>query len=244
VERLIPEVVDVIEDSNAGQVEVALPVYGAVALAHSDDIKVMITGQGADELFGGYSWYSKVAEREGYRKLRGRMVEDLLLLYKETLEREDKITMAHSIELREPFLDPEVVRVALATDLHLNVLGGDDAFGKHVHRKVAQYLGIPEDIAYRVKEAAQHGSGIHATIDSIARRRGYDEDSVPTSYVQLLKNREKVGSSQRYGYLFDEDDIWLCEPHVQLYLDTVSSKAPRSQVLAEARNSRKPAAGN
>ena len=107
----------VIEDSNAGQVEVALPVYAAVKLAHEDGIKVMLTGQGADELFGGYSWYAKVVEKEGYKMLRRHMIEDLLLLYKETLEREDKITMAHSIELREPFLDPEVIKVALATSL-------------------------------------------------------------------------------------------------------------------------------
>ncbi|MGI0040127.1 MAG: asparagine synthetase B family protein, partial [Nitrososphaera sp.] len=161
VERLVPEVISVIEDANAGQVEVALPVYSAVKLAHQDGMKVMLTGQGADELYGGYSWYAKVAEKEGYEKLRERMVEDLLLLYKETLEREDKITMAHSIELREPFLDSEVIRVALATELRLNVKGGNDILGKHVHRKLAQSLGIPKDIAYRVKEAAQHGSGMH-----------------------------------------------------------------------------------
>src|ERR687892_2101238 len=138
MERLIPEVMNVIEDSNAGQVEVALPVYCAVKLAHEDGIKVMLTGQGADELFGGYSWYAKIVEKEGYKMLRRRMIEDLLLLYKETLEREDKITMAHSIELREPFLDPEVIKVALATSLRLNVRGGGDSFGKHVHRKLAE----------------------------------------------------------------------------------------------------------
>src|SRR5581483_11456721 len=94
VEHLIPKVLRVIEDSNSGQVEVALPVYGAVKLASLDGIRVMLTGQGADELFGGYSWYSRVAEKEGYRKLRVHMKEDLLLLYKETLEREDYKAMA------------------------------------------------------------------------------------------------------------------------------------------------------
>ena len=240
VESLIPKVIEVIEDSNAGQVEVALPVYGAVELAHRDGIKVMITGQGADELYGGYSWYAKVAEKEGYRKLRHHMTEDLLLLYKETLEREDKITMAHSIELREPFLDPEVIKVALATDLHLNVKRGGDEFGKHVHRKVAEAFGIPRDIAYRIKEAAQHGSGIHATIDSIARRRGYDEESIPPFYLDALTSREKIGSSQRYGYLFGEEKIWIAEPHVQLYLDSFPNKMLRP-ILAEAKTSRKPA---
>jgi asparagine synthase (glutamine-hydrolysing) len=235
VERLIPEVINVIEDANAGQVEVALPVYSAVSLAHKDGMKVLLTGQGADELFGGYSWYAKVAEKEGYKKLRERMVEDLLLLYKETLEREDKITMAHSIELREPFLDPEVIRVALATELRLNVRGGRDTMGKHVHRKAAQSLGIPNDIAYRVKEAAQHGSGMHDVIDSIAKRRGFDDSSVLASYLDALRSRERIGSSQRYGYLFGDEKIWTAEPHVQLYLDSISKKLQQFELVARVK---------
>ncbi|AFU59642.1 asparagine synthase B [Candidatus Nitrososphaera gargensis Ga9.2] len=235
VEKLVPEVINVIEDANAGQVEVALPVYSAVKLAHEDDIRVMLTGQGADELFGGYSWYPKVVEKEGYKKLRERMVEDLLLLYKETLEREDKITMAHSIELREPFLDTEVIRVALATELRLNVKGGHDTFGKHVHRRLAQSLGIPKDIAYRVKEAAQHGSGMHDVIGAIARKHGFDDSSVPASYIAALRQREKIGSSQRYGYLFGDEKIWTAEPHVQMYLDSISKRLPQFEVVAKVK---------
>jgi asparagine synthase (glutamine-hydrolysing) len=232
VERLIPEVMNVIEDSNAGQVEVALPVYCAVKLAHEDGIKVMLTGQGADELFGGYSWYAKVVEKEGYKMLRRHMIEDLLLLYKETLEREDKITMAHSIELREPFLDPEVIKVALATSLRLNVRGGGDTFGKHVHRKVAETLGIPGDIAYRIKEAAQHGSGMHGMLDAIARKHGFEDSTVPDIYLEELKAREKIGSSQRYGYLFVDGKIWIAEPHMQMYLDSILKKMAGLELIA------------
>src|SRR5918992_1020756 len=230
--KLIPEVMNVIEDSNAGQVEVALPVYCAVKLAHEDGIKVMLTGQGADELFGGYSWYAKVVEKEGYKMLRRHMIEDLLLLYKETLEREDKITMAHSIELREPFLDSEVIKVALATSLRLNVKGGSDSFGKHVHRKLAERVGIPHDIAYRIKEAAQHGSGMHGMLDDIARKHGFDESTIPTDYLEELKMREKIGSSQRYGYLFGDGKIWIAEPHIQMYLDSLLKKTIRSELVA------------
>jgi len=221
VERLIPEVIRVIEDSNAGQVEVALPVYGAVGLAHQDGIKVMLTGQAADELFGGYCWYPKVAKREGYRKLRQHMIEDLSLLYKETLEREDKITMAHSVELREPYLDPEVIKVASCTDLRLNVKGFDDMFGKHVHRKLAENMGISHEIAYRAKEAAQHGSGVHSILKAVSNKQRFDL-AVPSDNLDDLRLRERIGSSQRYGYLFENEKDWIAEPQVQIYLDSVS----------------------
>jgi asparagine synthase (glutamine-hydrolysing) len=224
IEQLIPEIMRVIEDSNAGQVEVALPVYGAVELAKKDGIRMMLTGQGADELFGGYSWYANVAKREGYRKLRARMAEDLSLLYKETLEREDKITMAHSVELREPFLDMDVVRTSMAIDLRLNVRP-DDKFGKRVHRKLAEALGIPKEIAFRVKEAAQHGSGVHDIIDLIARKNGFDETAITSGYLRQLQSKEKMGSSQRYGYMFEkEQKMWIAEPHVQMYLDSIAKK--------------------
>ncbi len=222
VERLIPEMIHVIEENNAGQVEVAIPVYGAVKLAHEQGIRVMLTGQGADELFGGYPWYAKIADNEGYPKMQAHMVEDLLLLYKETLEREDKITMANSVELREPFLDIDVIRTALRIDPRLNVNGGNDIFGKRVHRELAVSLGIPREIAYRIKEAAQHGSGIHAAVDSIARKNGFNEFVVPKEYLKILTEREKIGSSQRYGHLFEDHNIWTAEPHVQMYLDGIS----------------------
>ena len=229
VEEMIPEVINTIEHTNAGQVEVAIPVYAAVKLAHEDGIKVMFSGQAADELFGGYSWYSTIVrDGGGYAGLRHYMNEDIQLLYKETLEREDKITMAHSIEMREPFLDLKLIRLSMKIDLRLNVKGVSDAFGKHVHRKLAQELGIPRDIAYRSKEAAQHGSGIHQVIDLIARKHGFDESTISAKYLDLLESRERVGSSQRYGYLFEDEKkkMWIAEPHVQMYLDSLSKLLP------------------
>ena len=113
VESIIPKIINIIEDDNMGQIEVAIPIYGAVNLAHKQGIRVMLTGQGADELFGGYSWYSKIVKKYGYEKIRDYMIEDLKLLYKETLEREDKITMSQSIELREPFLDTDRNRYSI-----------------------------------------------------------------------------------------------------------------------------------
>ena len=236
VEQMIPEIINVIENTNAGQVEVAVPVYAAIKLAHEDGIKVMFTGQGADELFGGYSWYTKVVEKEGYQKLREHMTEDLLLLYKETLEREDKIAMAHSIEMREPFLDMEIIRASMHMNLKLNVKSADDIFGKHVHRRVAQKLGIPKNIAYRIKEAAQHGSGMHSVFDTIARNHGFDESTIPMGYLDNLRLRERIGSSQRYGHLFENERMWIAEPHVQMYLDSISKTLPifEQNVLAKS----------
>jgi len=225
VENTIPKIINIIEDDNMGQVEVAIPIYGAVKLAHEQGIRVMLTGQGADELFGGYSWYSKIVKKHGYEKIQGYLIEDIKLLYKETLEREDKITMSQSIELREPFLDTNLIDTVLRIDPRLNIQNNGnnyDNLGKRVHRKLAEKLGIPKEIAYRIKEAAQHGSGIHNTLNALAIKNGFTESIVDSSYLDKLKNRELIGSSQRYGHLFEKEQIWSLEPHIQMYLENIS----------------------
>ncbi|HSA75117.1 MAG TPA: asparagine synthase-related protein, partial [Candidatus Nitrosocosmicus sp.] len=182
---------------------------------------------GADEIFGGYSWYSKIVQKYGYEKILEYMIKDVQLLYKETLEREDKITMSQSLELREPFLEPNLIDTVLRIDPRLNIQNdGVDAFdtlGKRVHRRLAEKMGIPREIAYRIKEAAQHGSGIHSLLDSIARKNGFTELSVKENYLDKLNKRELMGSSQRYGHLFESEKIWNIEPHIQMYLEKIAT---------------------
>jgi asparagine synthase (glutamine-hydrolysing) len=110
-------------------------------------------------------------------------------------------------------------------DLRLNVRP-NDKFGKRVHRRLAEKLGIPHDVAFRVKEAAQHGSGMHDMLEAVARKNGFDEEAITARYLTELQSKEKMGSSQRYGYLFEkESKLWVAEPHVQMYLDSIVHKA-------------------
>jgi asparagine synthase (glutamine-hydrolysing) len=129
----------------------------------------------------------------------------------------------------------KVIRLSMQMDLKLNVKGVEDMFGKHVHRKLAQRLGIPRNIAYRIKEAAQHGSGMHNVVDAIARKHGFDESTISNRYLDVLRAREKIGSSQRYGYLFENEKMWIAEPHVQMYFDSISKTLPtfEQSVLAK-----------
>jgi asparagine synthase (glutamine-hydrolysing) len=220
-QEMLPKIIHAIEERDALQVEVALPIYSAMALAKKDNVKVVFSGQGTDEIFGGYSWYPSIVAKEGYSSLRNHMIEDLFLLYKETLEREDKTTMAHGIEMREPYLDKQVIKTAFDINPKLNVRGPNDQLGKYVHRKLADELGIPKEIAYRNKAAAQHGSGIHFIIDEIARENNFNESRISSSYLDELKNRELLGSSQRYGFRYGNKELWLTSPHIQMYLDKI-----------------------
>lgn len=189
------EIIKAIELNGLLQVEVAIPMYIAARNCSSDGHKVMFTGQAADELFAGYTWYADVVREHGHLYLHDKLWEDIDKLYQDTLEREDRMAMAHSIEIRAPFLDREVIRTAMRIAPHLKINNADDIYGKRVHRELAMRKGIPREFAYRKKSPAQEGSGIHEMIKSIANKH-FEGKSV--TEVELLD----YGSN--YRYLGDE----------------------------------------
>jgi asparagine synthase (glutamine-hydrolysing) len=202
VEDILPEVIRNVEESGLLQVEVAIPMYLAAKLAAEDDIRVMFTGQAADELFAGYPWYKDVLNDFGYVRLHEKLWEDLILSYTDTLEREDKLTMAHSIELRAPYLDKYLIQTVMRMSPRLKIQDKNDNLRKTVHRQAAVELGIPPYIAFRAKNPAQSGSGIHEIVEKIAKRHisGIDHDLVNENI-----NRDK-GSIYRYGEEMYGDD--------------------------------------
>ncbi len=224
IEAMLPEVMATIEDHSLNQVEVAVPVFASIRAAQEAGELVIMNGQGADELFGGYPWYAAIVDREGYEEFVERSWEDTFLLYKECLEREDKIAMAHSLELRVPFLDPMVIETAFSISPQLKIHKGADEVRKRVHRAASIALGVPEDVAFRAKEAAQHGANVHDAFDEIARRNGFSPETVGnTDYDPARSVVEKLGSSSRYGFKYGDEALWEPLAHVQCYLDSLAA---------------------
>ncbi len=223
--ELVPEIIRDIEDYSLNQVEVSVPIYASVRMAQENGERVLLSGQGADELFGGYPWYPTIADEESYDSFERYSWEDAFLLYKECLEREDKITMAHSIELRVPFLDPEVVKVAFQISPRLKIDEGNDILGKRIHREYCVARGIPENIAFRKKEAAQHGANVHDAFEELADKNGITEELLKSAgYDPDQTVMEKLGSSSRYGYRYGDHHLWKPLPQVQYYLDSQADK--------------------
>jgi asparagine synthase (glutamine-hydrolysing) len=148
------------------------------------------------------------------------MWDDFTMADVETLDRENKIAKAHEMEVMFPYLDSQVVKLAMSVAPELKVTSENDRMGKHPHRQLAKKIGIPNKYADRSKEAAQHSSGIHSVLDTIARRNGFNADLVnKIGYASSKITTKKMGSSSRYGYRYARDDIWQIPEHVQLYLD-------------------------
>jgi asparagine synthase (glutamine-hydrolysing) len=223
VERYIPRVIHAIEDSDFVQVETGIGLCAAVDMARQDGLAALFSGQGPDELWGGYNWYPKVLAKDGRRELCRRMWEDFTRADIETLDRENKVALANDVELIFPYLDINVVNVALSVASELKVTSGEDYLGKHPHRRLAMKLGISERFANREKLAIQHGTGIHGVLDSIARKNGFDPALVENiGYESEEITAEKLGSSSRYGYRYIAKELWQVPQHVQFFFHTLA----------------------
>lgn len=153
-------VLEAIEEFNIMKIGVAMPLYLASKMASDDKLKVVLSGQGADELFGGYYRYLMEYSKHG-KNTQNILMEDMKNIYHVNLQRDDAVTMAHGVELRVPFLDKEVIKTAFEIPIAYKIKSEDDPLRKHILRQVAQDMGVPEFIAFRPKKAAQYGSGIH-----------------------------------------------------------------------------------
>lgn len=220
VADILPEIISNVEESGLLQVEVAIPMYLAAKLAAEDGIRVMFTGQAADELFAGYPWYNDVLEQFGYLRLHEKLWEDLTFLYTDTLEREDKLTMAHSIELRAPYLDRDIIQTAMRISPKLKLEGANDNLRKRVHRQAAVELGVPPYLAFRVKDPAQSGSGIHDIVEKLAKAH---IGTVDQGLVDENIRRDK-GSLYRYG----EDSYGHDAP--RFYLQQIEEKIKKRYI--------------
>ena len=153
VREKLPEIIYYLESFDQDLVRSAIPCYFTSRLA-ADYVKVILTGEGADELFGGYSYYKDIGDSEFlHRELR----RSVASLHNINLQRVDRMTMAHAIEGRVPFLDLAMIRLGQLIPTEMKI-AGSPPIEKWILRKAFEDL-LPKEIIWRVKEQFDEGSG-------------------------------------------------------------------------------------
>ena len=168
VEKYIKKIVPLIEDSNVVKVGVALTFYSACEQAKKDGCKVIFSGLGSEEIFGGYERHKLSLN------INKECVSGLLKMYERDNYRDDVITMNNNLELRLPFLDKKLVEYSLKISAKYKIVKGMD---KKILRDAAELMGVPKEIVERKKKAAQYGSNFHKSLKKLARKNGFERIS-------------------------------------------------------------------
>jgi asparagine synthetase B (glutamine-hydrolysing) len=125
-------------------------------MARERDADVLILGQLADELFGGYMKYTLELREHGIEAATAMMERDVWECSRGGFIR-DETACSRWIEPRFPFADEEIVRLALGLPLEYKIAPGDR---KRVLKLAALEMGLPEELVMQPKKAAQYSSGI------------------------------------------------------------------------------------
>jgi asparagine synthase (glutamine-hydrolysing) len=172
VESTIPCVMEALETADPMAISLGVPLYIACIVAKNRNTDLLLTGQGADELFGGYHRYKEIAQK-GASALNEAIATDVARLPMRDILRDNTVAEAAGIKLAAPFLDPEMIKLGLSVPAELKVreFGGKMA-GKYILRRAAENV-VHGEIAWRDKKAMQYGSGVWTALGKLARQAGF-----------------------------------------------------------------------
>jgi len=164
VMKLLPKIIYHLESYDQDLVRSAIPTYFTARLA-AQHVKVILTGEGADELFAGYRYHRDIA---GEADLQQELRRSIAALHNINLQRVDRLTMAHSLEARVPFLDVAMIALGqrVPPELKLRRLPDGRLVEKWILREACEDL-LPPEIVWRDKEQFDEGSG---TVELVNRR--------------------------------------------------------------------------
>ena len=164
VRQALSEVIRCLESFDAPLVRSAIPMYFVSRLA-AEHVKVVLSGEGADELFAGYAYLDRLG---GGERLKRELAEITVRLQDTNLQRADRVSMAHGLEARVPFLDLNLVRYASRLPPAL-IEPSSARPEKWLLREACRGL-LPPQIEQRKKMKFSEGAGSSEVIADAVRR--------------------------------------------------------------------------
>ena len=163
------DVIYFIETYDITTVRASVPMYLLARVIKSMGIKMVLSGEGADEIFGGYLYFHKAPSAEEFHK---ETVRKLSKLHQYDCLRANKSLSAWGMEGRVPFLDKEFLDVAMRTNPKAKMcsLNGSDpkaSMEKRIVRDAFEDM-LPEEVAWRQKEQFSDGVG-YSWIDTLKK---------------------------------------------------------------------------
>ena len=232
----LPDVIYHIETYDITTVRASTPMYLLARVIKSMGIKMVLSGEGSDELFGGYLYFHKAPDAKEFHE---ELVRKMSKLHLYDCLRANKSLMAWGVEGRVPFLDKDFIDNAMNLNpidkMNIKVVAPDKStketkpskcgFDKNSHQRIEKWIlrkafedMLPESIAWRQKEQFSDGVG-YSWIDTLKKMT---EEKVSDAEFERRENRFPVNppkTKEEYYYreiysrLFPSDSAARCVPH-------------------------------
>lgn len=182
-EAILKNVIKLLNDADIVKVSVGCVLYAAGKLALRDGNTILFGGLGSEEIFAGYQRHETALQKNNFEALHKECWNGLRNMRGRDLVRDFTIAKALGLDLRTPFLDKGVVKLAMSIHPMFKL---DKDNKKIILRETAEFIGLKGEFAWRKKQAAQYGSNFVNEIEKLAKKNGF---KYKKDYLQsLLKN--------------------------------------------------------
>ena len=210
----IKDVIYHLETYDVTTVRASTPMYLMSRVIKSMGVKMVLSGEGSDELLGGYLYFHKAPNAKEFHE---ETVRKLGKLYQYDCLRANKSLAAWGIEGRVPFLDKEFIDVAMRLNPQDKMITSE-RMEKWVLRKAFEDM-LPEEVAWRQKEQFSDGVGYSwiDTLKEVVEKEVSDEQMVNAHFkfpVQTPKNKEEFYYRSIFEGHFPSETAALTVPSV------------------------------
>ncbi|MDG3580922.1 asparagine synthase B [Galbibacter pacificus] len=208
----IKDVVYNLETYDITTIRASTPMYLMARVIKSMGIKMVLSGEGADELFGGYLYFHKAPNAKEFHE---ETVRKLSKLHMYDCLRANKSLAAWGIEGRVPFLDKEFMDVAMSINPQDKMINGERMEKWVVRKAFESYL--PESVAWRQKEQFSDGVGYSwiDTLKEMVNQEVSDEQLANAKFrfpLQTPTSKEEFYYRSVFEEHFPSDAAALCVP--------------------------------
>ncbi|CAD8052116.1 unnamed protein product [Paramecium sonneborni] len=217
----IPEVIYHTETFNNTTIRASTPMYMMCRRIKALGIKICLTGEGSDELFGGYLYFHKAPNRIEFHQELIRKLNDL---HKYDLLRANKACLAWGIETRPPFMNKQWIEYVMSIDPKYKMINAfQPQIEKYILRKAFEDLEhpyVPQEILWRQKEQFSDGVG-YSWRDGLIERANQlisDQQFQQASITYPLstpRDKEQFWFRQVYSTAFPSDSAALTVPYAK-----------------------------
>jgi asparagine synthase (glutamine-hydrolysing) len=196
----LSDVIHHLETYDVTTVRASTPMYLMARRIRATGVKMVLSGEGSDEIFGGYLYFHRAPDAKSFHEETIRKL-DRLHLY--DCLRANKSMAAWGVEARVPFLDKEFLDVAMSID-PAQKLARDGKMEKHILRE-AFARDLPESIAWRQKEQFSDGVG-YGWIDSLRAHAEavVTDQSMANARFRFPYNTPTTKEAYLYRAMFEE----------------------------------------